>query len=317
MPKVCIVLATYNGEKYLAQMLDSLLSQTRKADIVIAVDDGSKDSSAEILEQYAGKLPMQIVKHAENLGHRAAFTHGLEQAIKQLAPSDLIAPADQDDIWVPYKLEIMERELINDPSSPSLVFGDAQIINSEGKTTHDSWRALANISLNTTMKHQIAGINHVNGCLSLFKASLLKTILPIPEGVTVHDRWIAMIAEKNGGIKAIPERVIMYRIHGENAVGCKVETSMSKTLQIQQIWVTTILENLTLLKLDHKEITFAQKLLEITKQRMTKSFLPFEFFWIYTNREFLFLKAPFLKTMKRVLFSLVGLPLAKKLWGKD
>lgn len=317
MAKICIVLATYNGEKYLSQMLDSLVAQTRPADLIIAVDDGSKDSSAKILESYLDKLPLQIHVSLKNQGHRAAFSKALEIAQSQLQLDDLIALADQDDIWVPYKLEIMERELSDKKNSPSLVFGDAQVINGEGKITHDSWRALANISLDTTMKHQIAGINHVNGCLSLFKASLLKTILPIPEGVTVHDRWIAMIAEKNGGIKAIPERVIMYRIHGENAVGCKTESSMSKTLKIQEIWITTILENLTLLKLSNQEITFAQRLLENTKQRMTKNFLPADFFWVFCNRKYLFLKASFLKTMKRVLFTLIGLPLAKKLWGKD
>lgn len=314
MAKICIVLATYNGEKYLSQMLDSLVAQTRPADLIIAVDDGSKDSTPQILESYLQKLPLQIEISPKNQGHRAAFSKALEIARPQLQPDDLIALADQDDIWLPHKLGILEKEI---GSVHSLVFGDAQIINSEGKITSESWRAQANINLNTTIRHQIAGINHVTGCLSMFKAKLLDTILPIPEGVTVHDRWIAMIADKNDGIKAIPERVVQYRIHGENAVGLKDDLSMSKTLKAQELWITTILENLTLLKLTDSEISFAQRLLSITKQRLNKAILLDEFLWVFSNREYLFLRAPFLKTLKRILFTVIGLPLAKKLWGKD
>jgi len=314
MAKICIVLATYNGEKYLPQMLDSLVAQTRPADMIIAVDDGSKDSSAQILESYAPKLPLQIHVSPQNQGHRAAFSKALEIAKSQLGPEDLIALADQDDIWLPHKLSILENEI---GVVHSLIFGDAQVIDGEGKVVAESWRAKSNINLNTTIKHQIAGINHVTGCLCMFKAKLLNTILPIPEGVTVHDRWIAMIAERNGGIKAIPERVVQYRIHGANAVGGKSDTSMSNTLKLQEIWATTILENLTLLKLTDSEISFAQRLLSITKQRMNQSLVLDEIIWVFTNRKYLFLDAPQLTTAKRILFSVVGLPLAKKLWGKE
>lgn len=314
MAKICIVLATYNGEKYLPQMLDSLVAQTRPADMIIAVDDGSKDSSAQILESYAPKLPLQIHVSPQNQGHRAAFSKALEIAKSQLGPEDLIALADQDDIWLPHKLSILENEI---GVVYSLIFGDAQVIDGEGNVVAESWRAKSNINLNTTIKHQIAGINHVTGCLCMFKAKLLNTILPIPEGVTVHDRWIAMIAERNGGIKAIPERVVQYRIHGANAVGGKSDTSMSNTLKLQEIWATTILENLTLLKLTDSEISFAQRLLSITKQRMNQSLVLDEIIWVFTNRKYLFLDAPQLTTAKRILFSVVGLPLAKKLWGKE
>lgn len=314
MAKICIVLATYNGEKYLSQMLDSLVAQTRPADMIIAVDDGSKDSSAQILESYAQKLPLQIHVSPQNQGHRAAFSKALEIARTNMGPDDLIALADQDDIWLPHKLSILENEI---DAVHSLIFGDAQVIDGEGKIIAESWRTKSNINLNTTIKHQIAGINHVTGCLCMFKAKLLYTILPIPEGVTVHDRWIAMIAERNGGIKAIPERVVQYRIHGANAVGGKSSSSMSNTLKLQEIWATTILENLTLLKLTDSEISFTQRLLSITKQRMNQNLVLDEIFWIFMNRKYLFLEAPQLTIAKRILFSVVGLPLAKKLWGKE
>lgn len=313
MAKICIVLATYNGAQYLSQMLDSLMAQTRPADMIIAVDDGSKDSSPKILESYKDKLPLTVEIHEVNQGHRAAFSRTLELARTQLGPDDLIALADQDDIWLPNKLEILEKEL----SGSCLVFGDAEIIDGQGNVTAGSWRVLGNIDINTTIRHQIAGINHVTGCLSLFRASLLDTVLPIPEGVTVHDRWIAMIAEKNGGIKAIPQKVIQYRIHGGNAVGGQGDTTMTKTIEIQNKWISTILDHKDLLKLSPEEVSFAERLLTLTQERLVAFVLPGRFCWVFKNRKYLFLRASFLKTFKRVLFTLVGLPMAKKIWGKE
>ena len=97
MAKIGIVLATYNGEKYLSQMLDSLIAQKRPADFIVAVDDGSKDSTPEILKSYEGRLPLQVTCLPQNTGHRAAFSKALELAAPQLGENDLIALADQDD----------------------------------------------------------------------------------------------------------------------------------------------------------------------------------------------------------------------------
>ena len=108
MIKIGIVLATYNGEKYLSQMLDSLLAQTRPADFIVAIDDGSKDDTPNILKGYEGRLPLQVTCLPHNTGHRAAFSKALELAAQQLGEDDLIALADQDDVWLPKKLQILE-----------------------------------------------------------------------------------------------------------------------------------------------------------------------------------------------------------------
>jgi glycosyltransferase involved in cell wall biosynthesis len=111
MAKIGIVLATYNGEKYLSQMLDSLVAQTRKADFIIAVDDGSKDNTPAILKSYQDRLPIKLTFLEKNSGHRAAFSKALELAQPQLCDNDLIALADQDDIWLPQKIETLEKEI--------------------------------------------------------------------------------------------------------------------------------------------------------------------------------------------------------------
>lgn len=317
MAKICVVLATYNGEKYLAQMLDSLMNQSRKADLVVAVDDGSKDSSVEILKSYVGKLPLEIEVHSENQGHRAAFGRALEIADSKTSPTDLIALADQDDIWHAQKLETLEKAILDKIGfKADLVYGDAQIIDSEGGIVAKSWRLKDHIDVTNSMARQIAGINNVTGCLSLFSAELLKDILPIPANVTVHDRWIAMLALRRRGVKSIPDVVLSYRIHENNAVGGKAAPAMSITLETQVKWLKMILENKDILRLKDKEILFTQKLLKITEQRQRHHILPHHLPWLFAHRKDLFLQEGFAKNLKRVLFSTIGLPLAKKLWGK-
>lgn len=313
MAKIGIVLATYNGEKYLAQMLDSLVAQTRQADFIVAVDDGSKDNTPAILKSYENRLPLQVTILEKNSGHRAAFSKALELAQPQLSDSDLIALADQDDIWLPQKLELLEKEIQDN----ALVFGDAQVVDADGKIMAESWRSYSKIEKKISMEQQIAGINNVTGCLSLFRAALLKTILPIPEGVTVHDRWIAMIADRQGGIAAIDAPVVQYRIHGNNAVGGVAAPSMSKTLEIQIQWIQTILDNAGKLLLTKKEIRFAKKLLGLAKARLSRAVLPLHLLWIAKHRNELFLKDSTAITLKRILFTAIGLPLARKIWKKS
>lgn len=318
MAKIGIVLATYNGEKYLAQMLDSLVAQTRQADLIVAVDDGSKDNTPAILKSFQDRLPLQITRLEKNSGHRAAFSKALELAQPQLDDNDLIALADQDDVWLPQKLEFLEKAMeAEQGEKPTLVFGDAQVVDADGKIIAESWRSYSKIEKKISMEQQIAGINNVTGCLSLFRASLLKTILPIPEGVTVHDRWIAMIADRQGGITAIDAPVVQYRIHGNNAVGGVAAPSMSKTLETQIQWIQTILDNAGKLLLTKKEIRFAQKLLSLARARLSRAVLPLHLLWIAKHRNELFLKDSTAITLKRILFTAIGLPLARKIWKKS
>ena len=211
MSKIGIVLATYNGEKYLSQMLDSLLAQTRPADFIVAVEDGSTDNTANILESYKDRLPLQIARFPKNQGHRAAFAKSLEIAQPLLGDSDMIALADQDDIWLPQKLQILEETL--QQTDANLVFGDAQVIDGKGKIIGESWRQMSGIPENLSLRAILTGYTNVTGCMTIFKAKLLKQILPIPEQVAVHDQWITFCASldapNNKGIKSIIAPVII------------------------------------------------------------------------------------------------------------
>jgi glycosyltransferase involved in cell wall biosynthesis len=313
MPDIFIVLATYNGERFLKPFLDSLCKQTRKIISVIAIDDGSKDSTISILESYSRKLPLSIHPQEQNRGHLAAFSLGLQIAKKITKPEDFIALADQDDIWLPQKLEILERSI----GRADLVFGDATVIDAKGNPLADSWRNFAKIKAEISTRQYISGNNNMTGCLSLFKASLLDKILPIPDGIPVHDQWIALLAKKGNGIVSINDKICFYRLHGNNAVGLASSLTFSETLRTSASWQKVLLKNAGALHFSDQEIVFCKTLYELTEQRKIKAislaYLP----WIFIHRNDLFPHANLKEQIGKILFSSIGKPLAIRLFGKS
>ncbi|PWJ36554.1 glycosyltransferase [Fibrobacter succinogenes] len=311
--KICITLATYNGEKYLAQMLDSLVAQTRPADVIIAVDDGSKDSTCEILERYKDKLPLEITKFEKNRGHRASFSTALEKASKLLADDDLIFLADQDDIWLPNKLEVMSQKI----GDSSMTFGDAEIIDGDGVVTESSWRKKACIVEHLSQQALLTGYTNVTGCMVAFKARLLKTVLPIPQDVPVHDQWITLCATAENGYRAIADKVIQYRIHGNNAIG-EGNKTWSEKLQTNLQWAKAVKGSNLFEKMPDESCRFLDKFIQFLELRFSHAFLsPLWFPWILKNARNIYPQVHSAsKMIARILFSFVGVSTAKKFFNK-
>jgi len=311
--KIGITLATYNGEKYLAQMLDSLVAQTRPADVIIAVDDGSKDSTCEILERYKDKLPLEITKFEKNRGHRAAFSTALEKAATKLADDDLIFLADQDDIWLPNKLEVMSQKI----GENSMIFGDAEIIDGDGVVTESSWRKKACIVEHLSQQALLTGYTNVTGCMVAFKARLLKTVLPIPQDVPVHDQWITLCATAENGYRAIADKVIQYRIHGNNAIG-EGNKTWSEKLQTNLQWAKAVKGSNLFEKLPDESRQFLNMFIQFLELRFSHAFLsPLWFVWIVRNARNIYPQVHSVPQMiARILFSFVGVSTAKKLFHK-
>lgn len=314
MPRIFIALATYNGSLYLEKLLQSLLQQSVKADHVIVVDDGSTDNTLTILNEYKESLSMSIFCHEQNKGHCAAFSRALSLISEQAHPEDYIVLADQDDVWLPNKHAVL-KEAIGDAD---LVFGDAEVIDEKEQVIAPSWRELSSISKTQPFLSHIAGINNVTGCLSMFRASLLEFVLPIPNGVSVHDRWIAMHAQKRNGIKSISTPVVKYRLHANNAVGLVSKLNMSQTLKINIEWLKTILTEKKRLGLSSEEGKFTSALLHLQELRVYRNFVPKYLFWVWCNRNILFFNSRSLKEkIKKTFFSIIGLRFAKRFLGKS
>ena len=311
--KICITLATYNGEKYLGEMLDSLVQQTRPADIIIAVDDCSKDSTYEILESYKGKLPLEITRFENNKGHRAAFSTALEKAATLLDDDDLIFLADQDDIWDPNKLEVMSQKI----GENSMIFGDAEIIDSEGNIIEKSWRKKAGIVEHMGQQALLTGYTNVTGCMVAFKAGLLRTALPIPQDVPVHDQWITLCATAENGYASIADKVIYYRIHESNAIG-EGNKTWSEKLQTNLQWAKAVRNSSLYEKLPKESCDFLNKFIQFLETRFSHAFLsPLWFPWIVKNARHIYPQVTKASQMiGRILFSFVGVSTAKKFFHK-
>ena len=294
-------------------MLDSLVAQTKPADVIIAVDDGSKDSTCEILERYKDKLPLEITKFEKNRGHRASFSTALEKAREFLADDDLIFLADQDDIWLSNKLEVMSQKMGNS----SMIFGDAEIIDGEGKVTDSSWRKKAEIVEQLSQQALLTGYTNVTGCMVAFKARLLKTVLPIPQDVPVHDQWITLCATAENGYRAIADKVIQYRIHGNNAIG-EGNKTWSEKLQTNLQWAKAVRSSDVFEKLPNESRRFLNKFIQFLESRFAHTFLsPLWLLWIVRNARSIYPQVTSASQMiGRILFSFVGVSTAKKFFKK-
>lgn len=208
-----VALCTYNGEKYVAEMLDSILYQTLVVREIIIVDDCSSDGTQSLLKRYAEKNPqIKLFLLKSNLGPVAAF----EKAI-QLTSCPFIFLADQDDIWKPNKVEAMLAETHKiSQEKPLLVFSDLEVIDEKGKILFPSFWKMASFNPQiSTFKSLMFG-NVVTGCASLINFEMKKLLISIPDGVLMHDHWIGMIAFGFGNAVVLDQPLVKYRVHGNS-----------------------------------------------------------------------------------------------------
>ena len=201
--KISIALATYNGEKYLQEQLDSFLAQTRLPDELVVSDDASSDATVEILKSFKKKSPfhVKIIENEENVG----FTRNFERAIKETS-GDIIFLSDQDDKWLDRKIELIYSKFL-EKEGPDLILNDVFIADSELKPTGT-----------TLMKQiQLAGGNkNVMGCASTFKKILKNVFLPIPNVNITHDQWLHFVAVNLNSRLIYEEPLQLYRRHSNN-----------------------------------------------------------------------------------------------------
>ena len=220
--KVAVVVCTYNGEKFLAEQLQSILDQTHPPDNIIVSDDGSSDSTLDIVAEFSSrdsgaKKPQWTVQSRKKpLGAAGNFASALTKA-----QGEFIALADQDDVWEPNRIE---RGLAGFRDDALLVHSDATLIDEVGHPTGSLMSALR--LTNGERRSLLSGKaldallrrNLVTGATAIIRASLLKQALPIPEG-WVHDEWLALVAAVQGGVVFSEESLIRYRQHGGNEIG--------------------------------------------------------------------------------------------------
>lgn len=203
--KISVVMATYNGEKYIEKQLESIVKQLDDSDELIISDDGSTDKTKSILTKYVTKY--SNIKLLD--GPKKGVIKNFENALKH-TKGDIIFLSDQDDIWVEGKVKKILQEF---SKGYDLVLHDASIVDQNEKVLEESFfnhRKSKKGFLNNLIK------NSYLGCCMAFNKEILKFALPFPDNIEMHDWWIGLVSEKVGKVSLLNEKLLLYRRHGNN-----------------------------------------------------------------------------------------------------
>jgi glycosyltransferase involved in cell wall biosynthesis len=243
MEKINILMATYNGRRYVAKQIESILNQTYQDFRLIISDDCSTDSTLKILEEYEKKdKRIEIYSQGQNLGVSANF----EFLISKVR-SEYFMFADQDDIWKPDKIENSVRKL--ETENLDLVYTDLEVVDSRLNQIAPSYWALKGLDYRIKKYNNFESLylnNFVTGCTMLVRSKWINEFMPLPKTskYVLHDYWIALIVSQTGKIGYLDEPTIKYRQHLNNKVGSKTQVEQMDNLdEIRNLFINVKLEH--------------------------------------------------------------------------
>lgn len=202
MISVCI--ATYNGENFIKEQLDSILIQLNANDELIISDDSSTDNTLKIIHSYHDKR----IKLLPNQKFHSPI-YNFENALKH-AKGDFVFLSDQDDVWEANKIEVMLSHL----SKYSLVVSNCSIVDKNGDMIRKAY--FNDGTLKTGVFRNLIHNNYL-GCCMAFRREVLDIALPFPTKIAMHDIWLGLCAAHFFSTIFIPDKLIRYRRHGNNA----------------------------------------------------------------------------------------------------
>lgn len=221
--RVEVLLATYNGQQFVREQIDSLLGQDYANLTVLARDDGSTDGTQDVLKEYALRFPdrFRVLELAPTNG--GILNNFL--SLMKASTGDYVCFSDQDDVWFPNKvsrtkqmMDEMERKW--EPHLPLLVFTDLRVVDQNLETVHRSFWGYMGIdpewvnNLERLLPHPT-----VTGCTTLINRPMVELASRMPLEAALHDRWIGFLASGMGKAAFLREQTVLYRLHGSNAVG--------------------------------------------------------------------------------------------------
>jgi glycosyltransferase involved in cell wall biosynthesis len=200
---ISICIATYNGEKFIKEQLDSILCQIKDDDEIIISDDSSTDDTVSIIKSYDDDR----IKLLENQTFYSP-TFNFENALK-VAQGDYIFLCDQDDVWVEDKIQKMIPYL----EKYDLVVSDCKVVDEHLNIINESYFELIKSSPGF-IKNFIR--NGYLGCCMSFNKEILTYVLPFPKSIVMHDIWIGLWVELYGSTIFIDKQLILFRRHSQN-----------------------------------------------------------------------------------------------------
>ncbi|MDR0558586.1 MAG: glycosyltransferase family 2 protein [Prevotellaceae bacterium] len=221
--RLAILLATFNGEKYLREQLDSLFAQTYKDWILYIRDDGSVDKTPDILNEYKNKYKnIYLFKDDIKRGAKNSFMWMLDKV-----DSEYYMFCDQDDVWLPFKVEkTLEKMLsmeVKNKGKAILVNTDLTVVDSDLKIIMPSmWKYSKLNPYILQHTEYLCVCNFVTGCTVMINNKVKQLALPVADEAVMHDAWIALKVIANSGIiSSIDTPTILYRQHAVNVFGAE------------------------------------------------------------------------------------------------
>ena len=226
-----ILLATYNGRKHLREQIDSILTQSNQDWRLLIRDDISNDDTLDIIKEYVAKYSDRIILIEDDKKHLGAMLNF--QCLLQNSTAEYIMFCDQDDVWLPTKIEatlnLMKGTEKAFSGKPILVHTDLRVVNHELATIAKSmWAYQGTHPANGGDFNKIMFQNVVTGCSAMINKKAKAISMPIPAEAVMHDWWIALNVAKHGKIAYIPQQLVLYRQHRNNAVGAKGDRTSLK-----------------------------------------------------------------------------------------
>ena len=223
--KISVALAAYKGEKYIAGQIDSILSQLGADDELIVSDDYPSGKTKAVVESFAAKDGR--VKYLEGKGK--GVVKNFENALNACS-GDVIFLCDQDDVWLPDKVQTVMAEFEN---GAQLVMHDASITDADLNVTNPS--CFSAHGANTSLCKNLLKNTFV-GCCMAFTKDLLSETMPFPNGIAMHDWWIALVAlKKKRKTVLIQKPLILWRRHGENVTGNKTTAAQKISWRLNML----------------------------------------------------------------------------------
>ena len=288
-PLISICMATYNGEKYLQEQIESIINQSYKNFELIIQDDSSTDNTLQILQKYTNLPNVSIFLNKTNLGYIKNF-----ETVLQRAKGTYIAIADQDDIWNKNKLEILLQNIQNS----TLIYSNSLLIDAEGKSLNKTLsQKLKNNFISSKEPLNFLYDNTVSAHAVLFRKELLAYLAPLPTYL-YFDQYIAILAASLNGVKFIDKNLVDYRQHSTNTLSQnkkqklsllqKIRNKLVKKEHNNQIMLHKIQELQKVTTLSHENKVKLQTLQTIHENFKTSYFNLQALSFFLQNRETLF-----------------------------
>lgn len=223
--KIAVLMATYNGAKYIGEQLESLSRQSLDSFHVFVRDDGSTDATLQLVNEFAESHPGLVTVIEDGEKHMGAARSFM--LMLQVVDSDYYMFCDQDDVWLDSKIEVTFARMlqVENGETPVVVATDLKVVDENLNTVKESFNA--DLKIDVFRKHpQMICVRHVvTGCTMMLNRLAKMVSMPLSNLATMHDEWVALCVHfKGGAISFVDEPTIYYRQHSSNTLGASQAT---------------------------------------------------------------------------------------------